>query len=308
MHRAGERVIDMAHMDTPETQRANRRYMKRAMTVPLLEEQHEFELARRWKDEGDEHALHELTRAYMRLVISLATRFRNYGLPYGDLIQEGNVGLMQAAARFEPERGVRFSTYATWWIRAAIQDYILRNWSIVRTGTTAAHKSLFFNLRRLRALIANGTRQNLTEEDRIFIGKRLGVGPADVATIDARLMTGDRSLNATIADSNSAENMTEWQDLLPCERPLPEEEVMESHDSAQRSRWIEGALESLNERELTIIRERRLKDDAATLETLGTRLGISKERVRQIEHTALKKLRTALLSKVPDPEEAGLLV
>lgn len=298
----------MAHMDTPETQRANRRFMKRAMTVPLLDEQHEFNLARRWKEEQDEHALHELTRAYMRLVISLATRFRNYGLPYGDLIQEGNVGLMQAAARFEPERGVRFSTYASWWIRAAIQDYILRNWSIVRTGTTAAHKSLFFNLRRLRALIANGTRQNLTEEDRIFIARRLGVGAADVAAIDARLIAGDRSLNATVSDNTSTENRTEWQDLLPCGRPLPEEEVMESHDSEQRTRWIEGALESLNERELTIIRERRLRDDAATLETLGTRLGISKERVRQIEHTALKKLRVALLDKVPDPEEAGFLV
>lgn len=297
----------MAHMDTPETQRANRRYMKSAMTVPLLGEQHEFELARRWREEKDEQALHELTRAYMRLVISLATRFRNYGLPYGDLIQEGNVGLMQAAARFEPDRGVRFSTYASWWIRAAIQDYILRNWSIVRTGTTAAHKSLFFNLRRLRALIANGTRQNLTEEDRIFIAKRLGVGARDVETIDARLMSGDRSLNATVTDSASLESTTEWQDLLPCERPLPDQEVMESHDGKQRAQWIETALKSLNERELTIIRERRLRDDTVTLETLGTQLGISKERVRQIEHAALRKLREALLSKVPDPEEAGLL-
>lgn len=297
----------MAHMDTPETQRANRRYVKSAMTVPLLDERHEFELARRWREKRDDHALHELTRAYMRLVISLATRFRNYGLPYGDLIQEGNVGLMQAAARFEPDRGVRFSTYASWWIRAAIQDYILRNWSIVRTGTTAAHKSLFFNLRRLRALIANGTRQNLTEEDRIFIAKRLGVGARDVETIDARLMRGDRSLNAAVADSTSADSSTEWQDLLPCDRPLPDEEVMESHDGRQRSRWIESALETLNERELIIIRERRLRDDAVTLETLGTQLGISKERVRQIEHAALRKLRDALLSKVPDPEEAGLL-
>jgi RNA polymerase sigma-32 factor len=294
-------------MDTPETQRANRRYMKSAMTVPLLDERHEFELAHRWREKKDEHALHELTRAYMRLVISLATRFRNYGLPYGDLIQEGNVGLMQAAARFEPDRGVRFSTYASWWIRAAIQDYILRNWSIVRTGTTAAHKSLFFNLRRLRALIANGTRQNLTEEDRIFIAKRLRVGARDVETIDARLMSGDRSLNATFADSTAAESTAEWQDLLPCDRPLPDEEVMERHDARQRSLWIESALESLNERELTIIRERRLRDDAVTLETLGMQLGISKERVRQIEHAALQKLRDALLSKVPDPEEAGLL-
>lgn len=298
----------MAHMDTPETQQANRRFVKYAMTMPLLEEEHEFDLAHRWKEDHDERALHELTSAYMRLVISFATRFRNYGLPYGDLIQEGNVGLMQAAARFEPERGVRFSTYASWWIRAAIQDYILRNWSIVRTGTTAAHKSLFFNLRKLRSLIANGTRQTLTEEDRSFIAKRLGVSIADVSAIDARLMAGDRSLNAPVANSSSLESPAEWQDLLTCERPLPEDEVMEHHDDKQRSRWIEAALETLNERELTIIRERRLRDEAVTLEMLGTRLGISKERVRQIEHTALKKLRHALLEKVPNPEEAGLLL
>ena len=293
-------------MDTPETQRANRRFMKRAMTVPLLDEEREFELARRWKQDRDEQALHELTRAYMRLVISLATRFRNYGLPYGDLVQEGNVGLMQAAARFEPERGVRFSTYATWWIRAAIQDYILRNWSIVRTGTTAAHKSLFFNLRRLRALIDNGTRQNLTEEDRIFIAERLGVGAKDVAAVDARLMAGDRSLNAPVNDASS-DSPAEWQDLLACDRPLPDEEVMESHDTEKRSEWIEGALATLSERELVIIRERRLRDEPVTLETLGERLGISKERVRQIEHAALKKMREALLAKFPDPMEAGLL-
>lgn len=294
------------HMDTPETQRANRRFMKRAMTVPLLDEEREFELARRWKQDRDEQALHELTSAYMRLVISLATRFRNYGLPYGDLVQEGNVGLMQAAARFEPDRGVRFSTYATWWIRAAIQDYILRNWSIVRTGTTAAHKSLFFNLRRLRALIDNGTRQNLTEEDRIFIAERLGVGTKDVAAVDARLMAGDRSLNAPVSDTSS-DSVAEWQDLLACDRPLPDEEVMEAHDTEKRTQWIESALETLNERELVIIRERRLRDEAVTLETLGERLGISKERVRQIEHAAMKKMRDALLAKVPDPEEAGLL-
>ena len=297
----------MPHTDTTETQRANRRFMRRAMTVPLLDKETEFELARRWREDGDEQALHRLTRAYMRLVISLATRFRNYGLPYGDLVQEGNVGLMQAAARFEPERGVRFSTYASWWIRAAIQDYILRNWSIVRTGTTAAHKSLFFNLRRLRSLIDSGTRQTLRQEDRIFIAQRLGVGVGDVETMDARLMAGDRSLNATLSDGTSEDNAAEWQDMLPCERSQPDEEVMEKHDGECRSRWIAGALEELNERELLIIRERRLREDALTLEVLGARLGISKERVRQIEHLALKKMKAALLDKVPDPQDAGLL-
>jgi len=277
------------------------------MTIPLLDEEKEFELARRWKDETDEQALHELTEAYMRLVISHAVRFRNYGLPYGDLIQEGNIGLMQAASRFEPERGIRFSTYASWWIRAAIQDFVLRNWSIVRTGTTAAHKSLFFNLRRLRALIANGTRQNLTDHDRKLIAKHLGVGVADVAHIDARLSGGDRSLNAPANDDNASDSPTEWQDLLTCDRPLPDEEVMKRHDDKRRSRWIEDALQNLNERELTVIRERRLTDETVTLETLGSRMGISKERVRQIEHAALKKLRNELLSRVPNPEEAGLL-
>jgi RNA polymerase sigma-32 factor len=297
----------MAHTDTPETQRANRRFMRHAMTVPLLDRDTEFELARRWREDGDEQSLHQLTRAYMRLVISLATRFRNYGLPYGDLVQEGNVGLMQAAARFEPDRGVRFSTYASWWIRAAIQDYILRNWSIVRTGTTAAHKSLFFNLRRLRTLIDSGTRQNLRQEDRIFIARRLGVSVGDVETMDARLMAGDRSLNAPLSDGSSEDNTAEWQDMLPCDRPQPDEEVMERHDRERQSQWIAEALDELNDRELLIIRERRLRDEALTLETLGAKLGISKERVRQIEHLALKKMRAAMLSKVPDPQEAGLL-
>lgn len=152
----------MAVLDTPETQTANRRFIKAAMKAPLLGREHELELARKWRDERDEAALHELTQSYMRLVISIASRFRNYGLPLGDLVQEGNVGLMQAAARFEPERELRFSTYATWWIRAAIQDFVLRNWSIVRTGTTRAQKALFFNLRRLRAVIQDGTGSSLS--------------------------------------------------------------------------------------------------------------------------------------------------
>ncbi|HUD51951.1 RNA polymerase factor sigma-32 [Parvibaculum sp.] len=298
----------MTYAEIGEMQRANHRYLKHAMTLPLLDPETELELARRWRNKGDEDALHGLTTAYMRLVISIATRFRNYGLPYGDLVQEGNVGLMQAAARFEPDREVRFSTYASWWIRAAIQDYILRNWSIVRTGTTAAHKSLFFNLRRLRALIGNGTRQNLDAADRLFIARKLGVNVADVETMEARLSAGDRSLNAAIAESGGEDITTEWLDLLPCDRPLPEDEVIEHRDQDRRLRWIEEALKSLNARELVIIRERRLQDEPVTLETLGARLGISKERVRQIEHHALKKIKASLLRQVPDPQDAGLIV
>jgi RNA polymerase sigma-32 factor len=293
----------MAFIDTPETQRANRRFIKAAMRAPLLEQDHELDLARRWREDGDEEALHELTQAYMRLVISTAARFRNYGLPMGDLVQEGNVGLMQAAARFEPDRQVRFSTYATWWIRSAIQDFILRNWSIVRTGTTAAQKSLFFNLRRLRAMIDDGGSAVLSPEGRQTIADKLGVATHEVAMMESRLAAADRSLNATLGEGGEGE----WQDFLADDRPLPEEAVLEARDAETRTRWLNRALAGLSPRELTIIRERRLVDEAVTLEELGKRLGISKERVRQIEHQAMKKLKTALVSEVADPEEAGLL-
>lgn len=289
--------------ETADLQRGSRRFVKEAMKAPLLEQDRELELARRWRERQDEKALHELTTAYMRLVIAMAARFRNYGLPMSDLVQEGNVGLMQAAARFEPEREVRFSTYASWWIRSSIQDYILRNWSIVRTGTTAAQKSLFFNLRRMRALINDTGDGLMSPENRAWVATQLGVDETEVDAMTARLTAADRSLNAPVAEAGEAE----WQDLLADERLLPEDEVMEAADGAKRARWIANALATLNERELTIIRERRLQDEAVTLESLGKRLGISKERVRQIEHHALKKLRNALVRQIGDPVEAGLV-
>jgi RNA polymerase sigma-32 factor len=164
----------MALVETAETERANRRYIRSAMAAPMLAADHEMALALRWRDHRDEEALHELTRAYMKLVVSMSSRFRHYGLPMSDLVQEGSVGLMQAAARFEPERAVRFSTYASWWIRSSIQDYILRNWSIVRTGTTSAHKSLFFNLRRLRAMLNDVSEGGLSPEHKAFVATELG--------------------------------------------------------------------------------------------------------------------------------------
>ena len=182
----------MAHIDDPKTQRANMDYIKTSMKEPLLERDVEFELARRWRENGDEAALHTLVRSYMRLVVSTAGRFRNYGLPMGDLVQEGNVGLMQAAARFEPQREVRFSTYATWWIRSAMQDYVLRNWSIVRTGTTAAQKSLFFNLRRLRARIEDASGTRLGDEGRKTIAAQLRVKIAEVESMETRLGAHDQ--------------------------------------------------------------------------------------------------------------------
>jgi RNA polymerase sigma-32 factor len=292
----------MSLIDTPQTQRANRRFIKTAMAAPLLESEHELNLARAWRERHDQRALHELTTAYMRLVVAMAAKFRNYGLPMGDLIQEGNIGLMQAAARFEPEREVRFSTYASWWIRSSIQDYVLRNWSIVRTGTTAAQKSLFFNLRRLRAAIRDRVDGPMSAEGRAAVARKLRVGLNDVESMESRLSASDRSLNAAYTESGEGE----WQDLLADDRPAPEEAVMEMRDGETRAGWIREALKALSPRELTIIKERRLTDDSVTLETLGERLGISKERVRQIENQALSKLKAALMRIVGDPVEAGL--
>ncbi len=292
----------MAMSDTVDAQRASRRLIRESMNAPLLSRQHELDLARRWRSEKDERALHELIQSYMRLVISTASRFKNYGLPLADLVQEGVVGLMQAAARFEPERDVRFSTYAAWWIRSAMQDFILRNWSVVRTGTTAAQKSLFFNLRRLRAKIDDGRYGHLNEAGKAYIAEELSVEVAEVEAMEMRLMGGDQSLNATIAASGE----DAWQDFLADDRPSPEDNVTLNHDSRQRSRWLAASLAELSEREQTIIRERRLSEDGRTLEELGVRLGISKERVRQIEHRALQKLKAALMKRVSDPIELEL--
>jgi RNA polymerase sigma-32 factor len=285
----------MAYIDDPETQKANLTFIKASMREPLLTRDHEFDLARKWREKADEPALHELVRAYTRLVVSTAARFRNYGLPMGDLVQEGNVGLMQAAARFEPDREVRFSTYAAWWIRSAMQDYILRNWSIVRTGTTAAQKSLFFNLRRLRARIEDASGSGaLTPAGRQKIADELRVEVAEVESMEMRLASADQSLNAPISDAGE----DDWQDFLADQRPSPEDVVIGMRDSRTRSRWLAEALGELSPRERTIIAERRLRDDGATLEELGRELGVSKERVRQLEHRALLKLRESMRRRV----------
>ncbi len=287
----------MAHLDDPETQRANLAFIRNAMKQPLLARDHELDLARRWRDQGDERALHELVRSYTRLVVATASRFRHYGIPMGDLVQEGNVGLMQAAARFEPERDVRFSTYAAWWIRSAMQDHILRNWSIVRTGTTAAQKSLFFNLRRLRAKIAgNPSSEHLSDDARQQIARELDIDAHEVETMEMRLAACDQSLNATV----SVEGEGEWQDFLADHRPSPEDVVIGMRDGRMRSKWLAEALGELNPRERQIIAERRLRDEGATLEELGRALGVSKERVRQLENRAMDKLRASMMKRVAD--------
>ncbi len=291
----------MAHIDDPQTQKANLTFIKASMKEPLLTRDHEFDLAQRWRTAGDTAALHELVRAYTRLVVSIAARFRHYGLPVGDLVQEGNVGLMQAAARFEPDRGVRFSTYAAWWIRSAMQDYVLRNWSIVRTGTTAAQKSLFFNLRRLRSRIEEMSGAPLTAAGRQKIADALQVDIAEVESMDTRLSAADQSLNAPMGESEE-----DWQDFLTDIRPSPEEVVIRLRDGAALSRWLAEALGELSPRERRIINERRLREEGATLEELGRALGVSKERVRQLEHRALLKLKQSMRRRAERPTDLFL--
>lgn len=275
-----------------------RDFIKAAMKAPYLEREEEHQLAVRWRDDQDQSALHLLTQAHMRLVISIATRFRNFGLPMSDLVQEGHVGLLEAAARFEPERGVRFSTYATWWIRASIQDYILRNWSIVRGGTSSSQKALFFNLRRLRARLSQSSDAGPRELMFAEIATAVGVSQKDVEVMDSRLSGPDTSLNAPVYEGE--DSTADRQDFLVDDVPLPDETASETIDTERKLDWLRSALTVLNERELRIVRERRLRDQGATLESLGTSLGISKERVRQIENRALEKLRVALLREDPD--------
>jgi RNA polymerase sigma-32 factor len=269
------------------------------MDAPLLEREHEANLARRWRDKRDEKALHEIIEAHIRLVVRIAGKFRGYGLPLADLIQEGNTGLMEAANRFDPERDVRFSTYATWWIMAAIQEYIVRNSSIVRIGTTPAQKSLFFNLRRLRARIGASPVGKLTDDQRNAIARELGVPVAAVERMEAHMSRPDRSLNATVGDDDS----DELQDFLPDDGPSPEEIVAGRHDGAVRIDRLNKALDTLTPRERQIIVRRFLEDDGrTTLAEIGTAFGVTKERIRQIEGKALDKLRDALNGENDSPD------
>jgi len=277
-------------MDDP----ARRGMIRQAMSAPYLAREEERALALRWKERRDPEALNRIVLAHMRLVIAMAGRFRHFGLPAGDLIQEGHIGLLEAAARFDPAREVRFSTYAAWWVRAAMQDFILRNWSIVRGGTSSGQKALFFNLRRLKARLA---RERDGEAPRhalhATIAETLGVRIADVAAMDARLSAADCSLDAPISGPDG--ERPALSATLVSDAPLPDEVVARAIDGERRRRWLDRALSTLNPRELKIIRERRLAEEGETLEALGRGLGISKERVRQIESRAMEKLRVALV-------------
>lgn len=282
-----------------DTQRADLEFVRKIMKAPLLEREEELKLATAWKEDRDEQALHKLICAYTRLVVSIAVRFRHYGLPVGDLIQEGNIGLLHAADRFEVERGVRFSSYAKWWIRSFIQDYVLRNWSIVRTGSTTAQKLLFFNLRRLRRELADVTTDLMNPEERTLIAEKLNVNLKDVEEMEGRLLTHDFSLSS--AAGFDGEEL--WVNLLQDERLTPEEETFSSHDATICQNLVKEALENLNEREQYIINSRRLADFPETLETIGKKMNISKGRVRQLEVRALRKMRYYLQEHLSEVKE-----
>ncbi len=267
---------------------------RQAMSAELLDAETEVALARAWRDEGNEQALHRLVTAYLRLAIAMAAKYRRYGAPMNDLIQEAGVGLMKAASKFDPDRGVRFSTYAVWWIKASIQDYVMRNWSMVRTGSTSAQKSLFFNMRRVRAKIE--AEMGLEGQDptayeiRAEIAKELGVPLRDVDMMDARLSGADFSLNATQA----GEEGREWVETLEDDGPQAEETVSRNSDLDRARGWLTEAFDALTDRERMIIEARKLVEQPETLESLGEKLKLSKERVRQLEAQALRKMRQRL--------------
>ena len=277
---------------------------RRAMKAELLDAETELRLAYAWRDHRDEEALHRLVTAYMRLAISMAAKFKRYGAPMNDLIQEAGLGLMKAADKFDPDRGVRFSTYAVWWIKASIQDYVMRNWSMVRTGSTSSQKSLFFNMRRVQTRIereAMAAGQNLDKHQLLqMIATEVGVPLHDVEMMEGRLAGSDYSLNATQSVEDEGR---EWIDALEDDGPQAAETVANTHDNDTLRQWLLTALSNLNDREQFIVRERKLRDEPRTLESLGTELGLSKERVRQLEAAAFGKMRKSLESQSSEVHE-----
>src|SRR5215813_11689733 len=275
------------------------RYLEEIRRVPMLEPQDEFMLAKRWREQGDPEAAHKLVNSHLRFVAKIAMGYRGYGLPISEVISEGNVGLMQGVKRFEPEKGFRLATYAMWWIKAAIQEYILRSWSLVKMGTTANQKKLFFNLRKAKSKISALEEGDLRPDQVQVIAKRLGVTEQDVVDMNRRL-GGDASLNAPIREDG---NPGEWQNWLVDEAPSQERILAESEESDNRHKALISALDVLNDRERRIFEARRLADDPITLEELAAEFGVSRERVRQIEVRAFEKVQKAVKSRMAAMEK-----
>jgi RNA polymerase sigma-32 factor len=268
------------------------RYLSEIRKFPLLEKNEEFMLAQRWAQNQDPEAAERMVTSHLRLVAKIAMGYRGYGLPIGEVISEGNVGLMQAVKKFDPDKGFRLATYAMWWIRAAIQEYILRSWSLVKLGTTAAQKKLFFNLRRLKGEISALEEGDLRPENLAEISRRLGVTEEEVTSMNRRMASGgDASLNAPIG---GMEGEAEWQDWIADDTPGQAERMAETDEFSTRMTLLERAMQSLNERERHIITERRLKEEPTTLEDLSTEYNVSRERIRQIEVRAFEKLQKAM--------------
>ena len=268
------------------------RYLEEIRKFPMLEPDEEFMLAKRWQEHSDQAAAEKLVTSHLRLVARIAMGYRGYGLPIGEVISEGNVGLMQAVKRFDPDKGFRLATYAMWWIRASIQEYILRSWSLVKMGTTAAQKKLFFNLRRAKSQLQALDEGDLRPDQVKTIAHKFGVSEADVVSMNRRL-GGDASLNAPVRNDAEA---GEWQDWLADDAPTQEETLGEEQELDQRKSYLTSALAALNDRERRIFEARRLSEQPATLEDLSTEFGVSRERIRQIEVRAFEKVQKAVQS------------
>ena len=266
-------------------------YLQEIKKFPMLTAEEEYMLAKRYKEHGDTEAAHKLVTSHLRLVAKIAMGYRGYGLPVTDLISEGNVGIMQAVKKFDPERGFRLATYAMWWIRAQIQEYVLHSWSLVKIGTTAAQKKLFFNLKKLKNQLNSIDSGNLSPENAREIASRLNVKEAEVLDMDNRLFSGDQSLNVQVGE----EGDTEWQDMLVDSNDTQDNILANSNELSFRKKIFEQALEVLNDREKEIISLRKLKDKPVKLEELSKKFNISRERVRQIEEKAFEKLQKQVL-------------
>jgi RNA polymerase sigma-32 factor len=265
------------------------RYLQEIRHFPMLQPEEEFMLAKRWKEHGDSAAAHKLITSHLRLVAKIAMGYRGYGLPIGEVISEGNVGLMQAVKKFEPDKGFRLATYAMWWIKASIQEFVLRSWSLVKIGTTANQKKLFFNLRKIKGQIQALEEGDLKPDHVKTIAKRLGVTEEDVVSMNRRL-SGDASLNSQIrADSEG-----EWQDWLVDESESQEDTLVESQEASMRTALLKDALGKLTDRERRVFEARRLQDEPSTLEELSQEFGVSRERIRQIEVRAFEKVQKAV--------------
>ena len=268
-------------------------YMRKIQDYPLLEAEEEFTLAKQWCDNEDPKAARKLITSHLRLVAKIASGYKGYGLPAAELIAEGNIGIMQAMRKFDPDKGYRFSTYAMWWIKASMQDYILRSWSLVKIGTTAAQKKLFFNLRRLkRDLNAMDGEKKTAGENRKIISEELGVKESEVEMMEQRMQGSDYSLNAAVGGEDET---LEWQDWLESREENQEEKVIRQDHAGKRTELLEDSLEILSPRELKIIRARRLQDPPLTLESLAQDFGISKERVRQLENRSFAKMQKYMM-------------